>query len=50
MSLSGPCSICEQAPAVESCAACGAVVCERHYVRARGQCTACAAAGITGSH
>ncbi|MFB6073337.1 MAG: hypothetical protein ABEJ88_10285 [Halobacterium sp.] len=43
MSVSGLCSICENAQARFTCDRCGAVVCQAHYDADTGFCTECAA-------
>jgi hypothetical protein len=43
MSVSGICDICENAPAIDRCERCGAVVCRDHRDAELGYCTACAA-------
>lgn len=42
MSVSGICEICEDAPAVDRCERCGAVVCREHVATELGYCTRCA--------
>jgi hypothetical protein len=40
MTLVGSCSICS-APALNSCAMCGRLICRTHYDAATGLCTHC---------
>lgn len=42
MSVSGICEVCENAPAIERCERCGAVVCRDHLDAELGYCTNCA--------
>jgi len=43
MSVTGLCELCEQAPAVDRCDRCGALVCREHFDEERGRCTRCVA-------
>ncbi|MFB6105863.1 MAG: hypothetical protein ABEJ70_02715 [Halobacteriaceae archaeon] len=43
MSVTGPCAICESAPAEFACDRCGRVVCEAHHDEETGLCAVCAA-------
>lgn len=42
MSVSGLCQRCEDAPAIERCARCGTLVCERHADDDTDLCVSCA--------
>ncbi|WP_418282800.1 hypothetical protein [Halorubrum sp. DTA98] len=42
MSVSGPCGICERAPARHTCGLCGQQVCHDHWSETAGACSPCA--------
>lgn len=42
MSISGICSVCQDAPADEHCDRCGTLVCREHFDETSGCCMQCA--------
>lgn len=45
MSITGLCEICENATSEYACDLCGRQVCEKHFAKSDGICTACAGTG-----
>jgi hypothetical protein len=41
MSVSGLCELCERREVVDGCDRCGRLVCEEHFERRHGVCSAC---------
>jgi hypothetical protein len=49
MSVTGLCEICENATSDHACDLCGRQVCEKHFAKTDGVCTACAGDGGGGT-